>query len=81
MVRHIEDIYINFLFEQPSECNLSLVREFYGNWDPQKTDSKFKIRGHVVIFTVHSLDVLLGIPEVDAEPLKLMNIEPLYANI
>ncbi|PHU29657.1 hypothetical protein BC332_01750 [Capsicum chinense] len=34
MVQRIEALNINFIFHQPTECNLHLVREFYDNWDP-----------------------------------------------
>lgn len=75
MVRRIEALHMHFLFEHPTECNLSLVCEFYANWDLRCRDSKVKIRGKVVTFTSNTLNILLGMPKVDAEPLKLMNVE------
>lgn len=49
--------------------------------DPQERDSKVKTWGQVITFTAYSLNVLLGTLEVDAEPLKLINIEPPYVDI
>ncbi|XP_016577508.2 uncharacterized protein LOC107875339 isoform X2 [Capsicum annuum] len=81
MVRRIEALHMNFLFEQPSECNLSLVREFYANWDLRNKDAEVEVRGRVVTFTANCVNDLLGTPVVDAEPLKRMNVEPPYQHI
>lgn len=31
IVRRLEELHMNFLFEQPTQCNLYLIREFYAN--------------------------------------------------
>lgn len=65
MVWRLEELYMNFIFEQTTECNLHLIKEFYANWDPRDHNSKRKIHGQVVTFTVHVLNAILGTPEVD----------------
>ncbi|PHT66079.1 hypothetical protein T459_30504 [Capsicum annuum] len=42
MVRRIEALNMNFIFYQPTECNLHLVREFYANWDPSHPEYLLK---------------------------------------
>lgn len=63
------------------ECNLHLVREFYANWDPRDLDFEVNIRGHVVTFTAHDLNVLFGALEADIDPLRQLNITPPYTDI
>lgn len=43
MVRRIEALDMNFIFHQPTECNLHLVREFYANWDPSHPEHLLKV--------------------------------------
>lgn len=72
---------MHFLFEHPIECNLILVHEFYVNQDPRQRDLEVEIRSKVVTFTANTLNVLIGMAEVNAEPLKLIKVEPPYAHI
>lgn len=57
---------MNFIFYQPTECNLHLVHDFYANWDPSDPDHELKIRGKKVQFTATDINDLLGIPEANA---------------
>ncbi|XP_047266679.1 uncharacterized protein LOC124897641 [Capsicum annuum] len=81
MVRRLEQLQMQFLFYQPYECNLRLVREFYANWDPYNGDSSVQIRGQLVTFTPHTLNVLLGTPDADPQILKELYIQPPYRQI
>lgn len=74
-------MHMTFLFEQPQEYNLHLVREFYSTWDPGEWDLEIKVHGEVLTFTAHDINVLLGTTDVDAEPLKQINIIPPYDDI
>lgn len=65
MVRSIEELHMNFIFEQPTECNTHLIREFYANWDPRDPNLEIKICEKVVTFNAHDLNSILGIHEVD----------------
>lgn len=76
MVWRLEQMHMNFLFEQPTECNLHLIKEFYANWDPQDPNSEVKIHGLVVTFSAHNLNVILGTLEADTIPLIQLNITP-----
>lgn len=60
---------MKFVFEEPIECNLHLIREFYANWDPQQADFSVQIRGQAMKFEAHVLNTILGTPETD--PLQL----------
>ena len=70
MVRRIEAINMNFIFHQPTECNLHLVREFYANWEPSDPDHELKICGKVIRFTAADINELLGIPEANPNFLR-----------
>lgn len=69
-----------FVFDQPMECNLYLLREFYANWDPRDPNHEVKIRGKVVTFTAKDLNDLLGTPEADAVQLRQLIITPPYTH-
>lgn len=81
MVHRIKELDLQFLFGQPFECNLSLMRDFYANSYPYDRDFEVKIRGQVITFNAHTLNAFLRMPEVDPKSLKLMYIEPPYAHI
>lgn len=70
MVRCIKELHMDFLFAQPYYCKMSLVREFYANWDLRECNLEVKIRGQVLTFTPHTLNTLLGTPKLDVESLK-----------
>ncbi|MCD7473429.1 hypothetical protein HAX54_015296, partial [Datura stramonium] len=48
----IHVLRLGYVFLEPKECSLTLVREFYANWDTSFGEStKFKIWGQVVCFS------------------------------
>ncbi|PHU30473.1 hypothetical protein BC332_02566 [Capsicum chinense] len=61
---------MNFIFHQPTECNLHLVREFYANWDPSHPDHLLKVHEKVICFTAVDINELLGIPEANPNLLR-----------
>ncbi|PHU25120.1 hypothetical protein BC332_03452 [Capsicum chinense] len=73
MVRKIEAQHMSLLFKQSGVCNLSLVQEFYANWNPK--DSEVEVCDHVITFTANTFNELLGAPYVDPDPLKTMITE------
>lgn len=50
------------------------------NWGPRDPDSEVNIRGWVVTFIAHDLNVHLGTLEADADPLRQLKITPPYIN-
>ncbi|MCD7451902.1 hypothetical protein HAX54_013981, partial [Datura stramonium] len=43
------ELGVGYIFAEPEECNLTLVMDFYANWDISFGEStKMKIRGHVM---------------------------------
>ncbi|PHU17445.1 hypothetical protein BC332_13140 [Capsicum chinense] len=68
MVQRIEDINMNFIFHQPTECNLHLVREFYSNWDPSHPEHLLKGRRKMIRFTAADINDLLGICYMVSDP-------------
>ncbi|MCE3215842.1 hypothetical protein HAX54_003734, partial [Datura stramonium] len=53
----ISELGLGYVFAEPEECNLALVREFYANWDTSFGDNtKIKIQGQVVHFTARSFN-------------------------
>lgn len=61
---------MKFLFEKPMKCEFHPIRESYTNWDPRGPDFEVKIRGHIVTFSTHIVNEILGIPEEDVVPLR-----------
>ncbi|PHT27520.1 hypothetical protein CQW23_32874 [Capsicum baccatum] len=60
MIWRIEALNMNFIFHQPTECNLHLVREFYANWDPNHPKHLLKVHWKVIRFTTADVNELLG---------------------
>ncbi|KAF3629434.1 hypothetical protein FXO38_05422 [Capsicum annuum] len=81
MVQRIKAININFIFHEPTESNLHLIREFYANWDPNNPDHELKVCGKLIHFTAANINELLGIPEVNPNFLKQFIILPSYVHI
>ncbi|MCD9644868.1 hypothetical protein HAX54_033381 [Datura stramonium] len=81
IVHWIDTVGLNFIFEEPRECNLHLIREFYANWNPTLRSLTVKIRGQVVTFEPHHLNAILGARYTDAHFLRQLNITPPYADI
>ncbi|MCD7463138.1 hypothetical protein HAX54_050028, partial [Datura stramonium] len=51
---------LGYIVSEPEECNLTLVREFYANWDTSfKESTKVKIRGQVVHFTSKAFNAFI----------------------
>ncbi|MCE3050359.1 hypothetical protein HAX54_047051, partial [Datura stramonium] len=45
----IRELGAGYIFNEPERCNLTLVREFYANWDTSFGEStKVKVKGQVV---------------------------------
>ncbi|MCD9641854.1 hypothetical protein HAX54_028311 [Datura stramonium] len=64
----VRELGLGYVFAEPGECNLTLVREFYVNWSTSYREStKIKVRGQVVHFTARSFNAFLGTPLVDLE--------------
>ncbi|KAG5581986.1 hypothetical protein H5410_052613, partial [Solanum commersonii] len=60
--RVVHKLGLRFIFDNPGDCNLTLVREFYANW---LTEMKYKIvfvREKDVKFYARILNELLGTP-------------------
>ncbi|PHT72851.1 hypothetical protein T459_23636 [Capsicum annuum] len=70
MVRQIKKLNMNFIFHQPTECNLYLVHDFNANWDPSDPDHELKIHGKKVHFIAMDINDLLGMPKADTNQLR-----------
>uniref|UniRef100_M1D8Y2 Putative plant transposon protein domain-containing protein n=1 Tax=Solanum tuberosum TaxID=4113 RepID=M1D8Y2_SOLTU len=75
------DLGLSFIFDNPGDCNLMLVREFYANW---LTETKYKnvpVRGKDVKFSARNLNELLGTPNCDPDEFNNMKDKPPYRDI
>ncbi|MCE3217059.1 hypothetical protein HAX54_010201, partial [Datura stramonium] len=62
----IRELGLGYVFVEPEECNLTLVMEFYANWDTSFGErTKIKIKGQVVHFSVRSFNAFLCTLVVD----------------
>uniref|UniRef100_M1DMD4 Uncharacterized protein n=1 Tax=Solanum tuberosum TaxID=4113 RepID=M1DMD4_SOLTU len=44
-MHRLQDLRMGFIFQDPSECNLSVVQEFYPNWKPDGHSHFVTVRG------------------------------------
>ncbi|MCD7469883.1 hypothetical protein HAX54_009295, partial [Datura stramonium] len=59
----IHDFGVGYIIAEPKECNVTLVREFYANWDTSFGEStKVKIKGQLVRFTYKRFNAFLDTP-------------------
>ncbi|KAG5611167.1 hypothetical protein H5410_022448 [Solanum commersonii] len=57
---------LRFMFEDQGDCNLTLVQEFYANWNTETRFNKtVPIRGKDVKFTSKVLNMFLGTPNCE----------------
>uniref|UniRef100_M1DBM0 Putative plant transposon protein domain-containing protein n=1 Tax=Solanum tuberosum TaxID=4113 RepID=M1DBM0_SOLTU len=72
---------LRFIFDNPGDCNLMLVREFYANW---LTETKYKtvsVEGKDVKFSTRILNELLGTPNCDPDEFNNLKDKPPYRDI
>ncbi|KAH0758007.1 hypothetical protein KY290_021500 [Solanum tuberosum] len=75
------ELGLRFIFDNPGDCNLTLVREFYANW---LTETKYKtvlVRGKDVKFFARILNELLGTPNSDPDEFNSLKDKPPYRDI
>ncbi|KAH0709236.1 hypothetical protein KY284_010663 [Solanum tuberosum] len=73
---------LQYVFMDQSECNLSLVHEFYANWNTHRVElNQGFIRDSWVRFTVEPLNDFLGTPNCDNAEFLGMIERPLYRDI
>lgn len=78
-MRRIQEHYIEFIFAEPTYCNLHVVRECYANYGTKSRLHFGKVHGVNVTFTSTILNDIVG-TTIDTNPLVLMgmNIRPPY---
>uniref|UniRef100_M1DJB3 Putative plant transposon protein domain-containing protein n=1 Tax=Solanum tuberosum TaxID=4113 RepID=M1DJB3_SOLTU len=79
--RTVMELGLRFVFENSSDCNLTLVREFYDNW---LTEMKYKtvpIRGKDVKFSARILNEFLGTSNCDTNEFNSLKYKPPYRDI
>ncbi|KAH0655201.1 hypothetical protein KY285_030083 [Solanum tuberosum] len=75
------ELGLRFIFYQPGDCNLSLVREFYANC---LTETKYKIvpiRDKDVKFNARILNEFLGTLNCDSDDFNTLKDKPHYRDI
>ncbi|MCD9644495.1 hypothetical protein HAX54_032720, partial [Datura stramonium] len=78
----LRELGVGYIFAEPEECNITLVREFYAKWDTSFGEStKVKIRGQVVQFTYKRFNAFLGKPVVDHSEYFVLLERPPYHDI
>ncbi|KAH0693290.1 hypothetical protein KY285_020387 [Solanum tuberosum] len=80
-MHRLQDLRMGFIFQDPSECNLSVVQEFYPNWKPDGHSHFVTVRGVEVSFTPSVINQVLGTTESSFDILTGLNIIPPYQQI
>jgi len=79
--RRLQELHMGFIFQDPSECNISVVREFYANWKPDARSHFVTVRGVEVQLTPSVINQLLGTADSPSDVLTAINISPPYQQI
>jgi len=74
--RRLQELHMGFIFQDPSECNISVVREFYANWKPDARSHFVTVRGVEVQLTPSAINQLLGTADSPSDVLTAINISP-----
>ncbi|KAH0709064.1 hypothetical protein KY284_010491 [Solanum tuberosum] len=78
----INALGLQYVFMDQGEFNLSLVREFYANWNTHRVEiNKGFIRDSWVRFSVEALNEFLGTPNCDNADFLAMTERPPYRDI
>ncbi|KAH0715230.1 hypothetical protein KY284_008135 [Solanum tuberosum] len=80
-MRRLQQLHMGFIFQDPSECNVSVVWEFYANWKPDARSHFVTVRGVEVPLTPVALNQLLGTIDAPSDVLTGINNSPLYQQI
>lgn len=67
-----------FIFDNPGEANLNLVREFYANWNVDDIEDLVPVRGRLIDISQGALRRFLGPPDVPVESLIEFATRPHY---
>uniref|UniRef100_M1DFL8 Putative plant transposon protein domain-containing protein n=1 Tax=Solanum tuberosum TaxID=4113 RepID=M1DFL8_SOLTU len=79
--RTVMELGLEFIFDHPGDCNLTLVGEFYANWLTKTQIKHVPIRGKDVRFSACVLNELLGTPNCDADEFNRLKKTPPYRDI
>uniref|UniRef100_M1DQL3 Putative plant transposon protein domain-containing protein n=1 Tax=Solanum tuberosum TaxID=4113 RepID=M1DQL3_SOLTU len=72
----LQELHMGFIFQDPSECNVSVVREFYANWKPDARSHFVIVRGVEVPLTPSAINQILGTVDAPSDVLTGINISP-----
>ncbi|MCD9642758.1 hypothetical protein HAX54_029702, partial [Datura stramonium] len=78
----IRELGLGYVFVEPEECTLTLVRKFYDKWDTSFGEStKVKIKGQVVRISARSFSAFLCTPVVNPSMYAVFLEKPPYLDI
>ncbi|KAG5580086.1 hypothetical protein H5410_050713 [Solanum commersonii] len=75
------ELGLRFIFENPGDCNLTLVREFYANWITETKYITVLVRGKDVKFSARILNESLGTPNCDPDVFNDLKDKPPYRDV
>ncbi|KAG5605289.1 hypothetical protein H5410_026781 [Solanum commersonii] len=79
---HLErEATYGFHLSRSSECNVSVVREFYSNWKPNARSHFVTVQGVEVSLTPSTINQILGTVDAPFDVLTGINISPPYQQI
>lgn len=60
----IHDFGLSFVFRNPGDASVNLLREFYAGWDLEDEEKLIPIRGRLIDISATALSNHLGAPDV-----------------
>ena len=79
--RTMNDLGLRFMFNNPKDCNLTLVCKFYANWLTQTKYKTVSVRAKILDFSARVLNEVVGTPHCDAEMLNILKDRSPYRDI
>ncbi|KAG5611121.1 hypothetical protein H5410_022402 [Solanum commersonii] len=81
IMRRLQDLRMGFIFQDPTECNISMVQEFYVNWKPDARSHFVTVHGVEVLLIPSTINQILGTANAPSDVLTGLNINPPYQQI
>ncbi|KAG5595757.1 hypothetical protein H5410_036989 [Solanum commersonii] len=66
-MHRLQEVHMGIIFQDPSECNVSVVWEFYANWKLDNRSHFVTVRGVEVPLTPSAINKILGIVEAPSD--------------
>lgn len=79
--KSIHELGLSYVFGNPWDINVNLIREFYAGYDPDEPEHYVPIWGRLIDFSSSALCNYLGAPDIPHDPLGKIIAHPTYREL